>query len=202
MPNIWLISDTHFNHNQEFVYGARGFTSPIEMGKAIVDNWNDVVRPEDTVYHLGDFVFGTIDSPEFNTALGLIKQLQGKICWILGNHDSPKKMDAILNECYENMECLMWADMLKVGKFKFYLSHYPTLTANFDDKHFNQHVIALHGHTHQTKNFLQPDNPFLYHVGVDSHDCTPVHIDEILTDVRNRWNELGFMTPMLTTALR
>ena len=73
--------------------------------------------------------------------------------------------------------------------FHIYLSHYPTLTANFDEKHFSQHVINLHGHTHQQTNFLQPDNPFMYHVGMDSHNCTPVHIDEVLTDIRNRWNQ-------------
>ena len=84
----------------------------------------------------------------------------------------------------------MWADMLKVGKLKFYLSHYPTLTANFDDKHFSQHVINLHGHTHQQKNWLDPNNPFMYHVGMDSHNCTPVHIDEVITDIRQRWNEV------------
>jgi len=52
-------------------------------------------------------------------------------------------------------------------------------------------VINLHGHTHQQTNFLQPDNPFMYHVGMDSHNCTPVHIDEVMTDIRQRWNEVG-----------
>ena len=82
-------------------------------------------------------------------------------------------------------------------KYSIYMSHYPTLTANFDEKHFSQHVINLHGHTHQRTNWLQLDNPFMYHVGVDSHNNTPVHIDEILVDIKNRWNELGNNTNIL-----
>ena len=41
------------------------------------------------------------------------------------------------------------------------------------------------------------DNPFLYHVGLDSHECTPVHFDEVIADIRNRWNELGLNTNSL-----
>ena len=77
------------------------------------------------------------------------------------------------------------------------MSHYPTLTANFDDKKFSQHVIALHGHTHQRTNWLHLDNPFMYHIGLDSHNNMPVHIDEVLADIKNRWNELGNNTNIL-----
>jgi hypothetical protein len=31
----------------------------------------------------------------------------------------------------------------------------------------------------------------MYDVGMDAHNCTPVHIDEIITDIRQRWNEIG-----------
>ena len=29
----------------------------------------------------------------------------------------------------------------------------------------------------------------MYHVGIDSHNNTPVHIDEVLTDIRNSWQQ-------------
>lgn len=191
MSEIFFTSDTHFNHNQDFVYAARGFTSPIEMGEAILDRWNELIKPHDIVYHLGDFAFGSVDTPIFrHTTLGLIKQLNGHIIWIAGNHDSSSKIQAICEAC-PNIHYPIWATLLRYHKHQFYMSHYPTLTANFDDRHFNQHVIALHGHTHQTKNFLFPENPFCYHVGIDSHDCAPVHIEEVLTDIRNRWNGIA-----------
>ena len=107
-----------------------------------------------------------------------------------------KKIDKIIEECPAVWE-IGWAYQMKFGKYSIYMSHYPTLTANFDDKHFSHHILSLHGHTHQQKNWLYPDNPFLYHVGLDSHNCTPVHIDEVLADIRNRWNELGMNTSIL-----
>lgn len=178
---IWLTSDTHFSHNKEFLYGPRGFKNVKDMNIAIVENWNSVVKPDDEVWHLGDMALGDIDD-----ACKYINQLNGTIRWIRGNHCTSKKIGKIVEECPAVLE-IGWAYQIKFGKYSIYMSHYPTLTANFDDKYFNQHVINLHGHTHQQYNFMQPDNPFMYHVGMDSHNCTPVHIEEILSDIKAKY---------------
>ena len=189
---IFFTSDTHFCHNKPFLYEPRGFGSVEEMNEAIVERWNNIVKPEDEVYHLGDFALNDIDA-----AIPYINRLNGTIRWILGNHDTDKKRGKIIEECPHVWE-IGYAYLIKYDKkFSIYMSHYPTLTANYDDKKFTQHVIALHGHTHQQKNWLDPRNPFTYHVGVDSHNCTPVHIDEVLTDVRQRWNEIGQLPVMM-----
>lgn len=184
--NIFFTSDLHFCHNKEFLYTPRGFTNVNDMNEAIVERWNKVVKPEDEVYNLGDFALNDID-----TALSYINRLHGKIYWIAGNHDTKKKIDLITNNC----DCVWYigyADQIQFdNKYNIYMSHYPTLTANFDQKKFSQHVIAVHGHTHQHGNWIDPKNPFTYHVGLDSHNCTPVHINEIITDIRQRWNEIG-----------
>ena len=59
-PAIWIISDTHFNHNKEFLYSPRGFNSVEEMNHAIVTLWNECVNDDDIVYHLGDVCLGDI----------------------------------------------------------------------------------------------------------------------------------------------
>ena len=61
----------------------------------------------------------------------------------------------------------------------------------YDEKHFSQHVINFHGHTHQIGHWIDKCNPFTYHVGVDSHNCTPVHIDQAIGDIRQLWTFLG-----------
>lgn len=186
MSNIWFTSDLHFSHKAEFLWGPRGFKDQHEMNEALVENWNKFVKPEDEVYNLGDMALTDVED-----AAKYIKALNGKHWWIYGNHDTAKKIDYLMDEV-PNLYSVGYAWVIKHDKkYSFYLSHYPTLTANFDDKHFSRHVIALHGHTHQQTNFLQLDNPFLYHVGMDSHNCTPVHIDEVITDIRNRWNQCG-----------
>lgn len=191
MANIWFTSDLHLSHQAEFLWRPRGFANQKEMNEALVENWNSVVKPEDKVYNLGDIA---LTDPE--DALKYLKQLNGRHWWIYGNHDTKRKINLFIDEV-DNLFEIGYAWILKEGKHSFYLSHYPTLTANFDDKHFSQHVINLHGHTHQRTNWLQPDNPFMYHVGVDSHNNTPVHIDEVLADIKNRWNELGTNTNIL-----
>jgi len=184
--NIFFTSDLHFCHNKEFLYVPRGFTNVQDMNEALVENWNKVVKPNDEVYNLGDFALNDIEA-----AIPYINQLNGKIYWLLGNHDTDKKRVKILDEC-PNVWEIGYAYLIKhEKKFSIYMSHYPTLTANYDEKKFSQHVIAVHGHTHQAGNWIDKKNPFTYHVGVDSHNCTPVHIDEVIYDVRQLWNFLG-----------
>ena len=184
MSEIWFTSDLHMMHNKGFLFEPRGFSNTEDMCEVLVENWNKVVKPEDTVYDLGDMALTDVQA-----AAKYIKRLNGKHMWIRGNHDTDNKVDYLMDYCWDKLYFIGWADVLKDGKFRFYMSHYPTLTANYDDKKFSQHVISLHGHTHQRTNWLHADNPFMYHVGVDSHNNTPVNIDEVLTDIRNRYNQ-------------
>lgn len=192
MSDIWFTSDTHFCHNKEFLYGPRGFSNVDDMNEAIIERWNKIVKPNDIVYHLGDTMLNDNEK-----GVECFKRLNGQIFLIFGNHETFNRINTLFEICCHKMLGGWYAYTIKYGKQSLYLSHYPALTANFDDKHFNQHVINLHGHTHQQTNWLQLDNPFMYHVGVDSHNCTPVHIDEVLADIRNRWNELGNNTNLL-----
>ena len=123
--------------------------------------------------------------------LECFKRLNGQIFLIYGNHDSDARKNLLFTELSGKMLGGWYAWLIKYGKLSIYMSHYPTLTSNYDEKHFSQHVLSLHGHTHQRTNWLDPKNPFLYHVGLDSHNNTPVHIDEVITDIRQRWEEIG-----------
>lgn len=186
MNEIFFVSDTHFGHCPEFIWKPRGFSSVEEMDEAIIENWNKVVKQEDVVYHLGDTMLN-------DNAHGLecFKRLNGRIFLTYGNHDTDARKDLLFTELQGKMLGGWYAWLIKYNKLSIYMSHYPTLTSNYDEKHFSQHVLSLHGHTHQKTNWLDPKNPFLYHVGLDSHNNTPVHIDEIITDIRQRWEEIG-----------
>lgn len=187
MSNIFLCSDLHLCHNKPFLYEPRGFTSIEEMNEAIVERWNEVVKPDDTIYNLGDFAMNNVDA-----AISYIQRLNGNIMWIAGNHDSHTKINKILRACWkQDVSYCGYADVLKVHKFNFYLSHYPTLTSNMNDTGLTHRTISLFGHTHQKTNFLYPDNPFMYHVGVDSHNCYPVNIEEIISDIKNQYYEIS-----------
>lgn len=52
----YYIADTHFNHKNIIEYCTRPFKDIDEMNEAIINDWNNLVKNEDTVYHLGDVV--------------------------------------------------------------------------------------------------------------------------------------------------
>jgi calcineurin-like phosphoesterase family protein len=186
MSEIFFTSDTHFGHQPEFLWKPRGFSSVEEMDETIIENWNKTVPKDGIVYHLGDTMLNNNEH-----GLECFKRLNGQIFLIYGNHDTDARKDLLFTELRGKMLGGWYAWLIKYGKLSIYMSHYPTLTSNYDEKHFSQHVLSLHGHTHQRTNWLDPKNPFLYHVGLDSHNNTPVHIDEVITDIRQRWEEIG-----------
>ena len=165
---------TSVSHNREFVWGARGYADVNEMNEAQVRKWNEVVTDADEVWVLGDLMLG-----DFEQGLSYLKQLKGKIHVCLGNHDTSKREQAYRDLGWDVQLCARF----KYKKISFYLSHYPTITHNIDEKELWQVVVNLYGHTHQTTNFYH-DDPWMYHVGVDGHDGYPVSMDQVLADIR------------------
>lgn len=181
MSNIWLTSDLHFCHDRGFLYEPRGFSNVEDMNKAIVERWNSVVQPEDTVYVLGDIMLN-----DNERGLKLLKSLKGEIHIILGNHDTATR-EALYKDCGNVVEVAL-AARLKYKKYHFFMTHYPCHTGNLEKESLKQCTLNLYGHTHQQTNFFQ-DIPYMYHVGLDSHDCTPVHIDQIIEDMNAKAEE-------------
>ena len=68
------------------------------------------------------------------------------------------------------------------------MSHYPTMTANLEKETLKACLINLYGHTHQKSNFYN-DIPYMYHVGVDSHDCRPVLLDDAIEEMKAKARE-------------
>jgi calcineurin-like phosphoesterase family protein len=75
---VYLISDTHFNHDKIATYCDR----PTDFTELIIRNWRSTVRAEDTVIHLGDVMIG-------NRMVGAeqLRSLTGRKILVRGNHD-------------------------------------------------------------------------------------------------------------------
>ena len=144
------------------------------MNEAYVTRWNETVDPEDEIYALGDLILGDKSNIEY------LKRLNGKLHIVLGNHDtsSRQKMYAELPNVVE----ISWAIKLDYKKHHFIMSHFPMLTGNLEKESLKQMTLNLFGHTHQVSNFYN-DMPFMYHVGVDSHDGYPVLLDDIIEEM-------------------
>jgi calcineurin-like phosphoesterase family protein len=186
MSKIWLTSDWHFGHDKEFIWKVRGYNSIQEMNEGIIAKHNSLVEPDDIVYCLGDCVLGDINNVNY------IAELNGQIKIIRGNHDTDRRVETY--KILPNIEYIGWAEMIKYQGYHFYLSHYPTLTSNMDEgTPLKARVLNLYGHTHQNTNFYN-ENPLMYHVGMDSHNCYPISLDSIIEEIKEKTNEcLSFL---------
>lgn len=177
MGQVWFTSDWHFYHDREFLYKPRGFNSIYEMNDAIISRHNEVVQPEDDVYVLGDCILNDNDA-----GIRAIKQLKGQLHIVRGNHDTNTRMD-LYDKCWNIVE-ITEGQHFKWNGYHFYLNHYPTITSNLEkDSILKHHLINLYGHTHQKTNFYN-EIPFMYHVGMDSHNCYPINIEIIIEDIK------------------
>lgn len=182
MGKIYFTSDLHIGHNRGFMYEPRGFDNIYDHDQTLIKNWNAIITDEDEVYILGDIM---LNDNEYGCKI--FNQLCGIKHIILGNHDTDTRI-----ELYKNLrgvvEILDAKRNFKYGKYHFALSHEPWFTANLEKESLKRCLINLYGHTHQKTNFYN-DIPFMYHVGLDSHDMRPVEIEIIIADCEAKVKE-------------
>lgn len=141
----FIISDTHFYHENIIGFDGRPFESTHEMNQTLLDNWNIAVKPSDTVYVLGDMFYKATDDEVKN----ILNALNGKIVYIWGNHekDLKRQPELVRKKFKETHNYLELTVGSKKDKKKLVMSHYPIPTFN---GHFKQNTIHLYGHVHVT----------------------------------------------------
>lgn len=175
--DIWVVSDLHFGHDKDFIWGARGYSSVEEMNKEQLRKFNEKVKPDDDVYICGDSMLGGDVGKSWFT------QLNGKIHIILGNHDTNSRAEWY-RELPQVVE-VVYATMIKAAGRYWYLSHYPTMTANFGQ--LKGQPINLAGHTHDKDKWTNIATG-TYNIAVDAHDGYPVNIEDIAAEIKEYLN--------------
>ncbi len=178
---IYLTSDLHFGHDREFIWKVRGYDSVEHMNTRQVEKWNAIVDSDDDVYVLGDVMLGDPKNIEY------VRRLNGEIHIVLGNHDTLTR-EQMYRELPNVVEVAEIGIRLNYKKYHFVLTHYPMLTGNLEKESLKQMSLNLYGHTHQLTNFYN-DMPFMYHVGVDSHNGYPVLVDDIIEEMNKKVRE-------------
>ena len=179
---VYFTSDFHFGHDREFIWKVRGYENLEAMEQDYIKKYNSIVNQDDDVYILGDLMLG----PNSERTLELIRQLNGKLHLVRGNHDTDTRWKRY--EELPNVVSMTEGQFLKYGKYHFYLSHFPCMTGNLEKESLKQMTLNLYGHTHQKSNFYN-DIPYMYHVGVDSHDGYPVAADTIIKEMYEKMEE-------------
>ncbi len=170
----YYTSDNHFCHAKIIEYCKRPFANVGEMNAEMVRRWNEIVTPEDEVYHLGDFAFGPVE------AIGhFLAKLNGKVFIVLGNHDRKQQ----IMERYFGYGRVFKELMIRDCDMALYLSHKPNVrykeVMGFVGNTPTEHVSAdfhLHGHLHEKQKRLGDT----INVGVDQWDFRPVTLTQLL----------------------
>ena len=127
---IYFIADTHFNHANIIKYCNRPFKNTYEMNEYIIKKWNSVVKEADTVYHLGDVGFGSLQEVK-----SLVERLNGRKILLRGNHDFKIGVNT-------------WKEIgfLEVYKKKIILDN--LLLTHAPTKEVEENQINIFGHIH------------------------------------------------------
>lgn len=167
MKSIFVISDTHFGHErllsavQPDGSPLRPFSSVDEMDEALIENWNSVVTPSDTVYHLGDVCIP-------RSGIKCLLRCNGRKVLFRGNHDSKFKLKE-LAEYFDDVRGCFYRDGLV-------FSHFPVHPSNLHGPYKGN----VHGHLHC--HLIYRDNDIdrrYFNSCVERNNFTPVSYDTV-----------------------
>jgi calcineurin-like phosphoesterase family protein len=161
-PETWIISDTHFFHENIGKYCNR----PENWQDLIIENWNRLISPDENVLHLGDYCFGSKDAVQHMTNI-----LQGRLFLIRGNHDRRGKA------FFQGLGIRLIPDpfFVEYGDQCILFSHRPIIP-------LPEGCINLHGHIHN--NILPPEESQLgenhINMSVEVREYRPWRLQDIL----------------------
>lgn len=175
--NIFFTSDAHFSHANVIKYDKRPFSNIREMDEAIIDNWNDKVKPSDTVFYLGDFSFDR----DIERTKDIAKELNGTIHFILGNHDDDRVIRklGVFETVSDYVNLSVKDSSTQRGYQDIMMFHYPILS--WDKAHHG--AWHLHGHCHGSL-MKSPEYEWYYNkkvldIGLNMMDYEPISYKDL-----------------------
>lgn len=157
---VWLTGDTHFGHAGSISQSKRPFADVAEMDALLIEAWNAVVRPRDTVIHVGDFEWGHTPAG----AAEIFGALRGRKHLIVGNHDRARVTSLPWESVQERLT-------VHVAGRRIVADHYPLRAwpGSF------RGVLHVHGHTHGSL----PGTSQSTDVGVDVWGYAPARAEDV-----------------------
>ena len=172
----FITSDLHLNHFNIIKLANRPFKTLQEMHNTLLHNINEMVKPDDTLYHLGDLMLTSGKQAEGSIKAKDIRELiHCNFINILGNHDKRNRL---------TKNSLAYA-VLPFGKLKFLLSHVPPIDTGWEKEKWSmEHMLpyidcVLCGHVHNNwKSKIYKDTPFI-NMSVEIWNYRPVKMEKI-----------------------
>ncbi len=160
--NYWWTADYHFSHFNIIRYCERPFKTAEEMNKVIIRKHNERVKPEDTVFFLGDFIFKGGKEGGEERYREFERKLNGKFIFIKGNHDRNNSLKTIITKMY-----------IHYGAKDICMTHRPENADPDVPLNFCGHV-----HQHYKVKRLN-DKSLIVNLSVEAWNYYPVSFNEI-----------------------
>lgn len=198
MSNYWFTSDLHLGHANVLKYCGRTIFMTKEerklydfylyqpkeeqrkfkisqesldrMNEGLINKWNERIKPEDTIFHIGDFCFKNSSSKRGEgikvSAIEWEKRLNGKIIHIKGNHDKNNSTKTIIHRL-----------VISHANKQINLVHNPEhVDSNYE--------INFVGHIHQNWKIKRIRQGWKFtdaiNVGTDVWNYYPVNFNELM----------------------
>ena len=167
-------SDTHFGC--QYIFDRTGRASVLspdisEADQKIIDNFNERLSKNDTLYILGDLSSADVDPTPY------LEKIKGKKILVIGNHDAKWLRHRHVAKLFKRIEPYM--GVREFGKeLRIVLSHYPL--AEWDG-YYKGH-LHFYGHVHNSDSvgaLRMKDELRAANVGVDVHDFKPMTAAEL-----------------------
>lgn len=177
---IWFTSDQHFNHGNIIKYTNRPFDDVEQMDAEQIHRWNEKVKLNDTVYHLGDFALARREQ-----AYRYFGQLNGRIKVLaypwhhdkrwLPNHYGPVDIISASNWRIELLPPMVVLELRQYSDGKYpralVLCHYQI--KKWERKHYDSWHLFGHSHGKVKGEGLSFD------VGVDCWGFAPIPLHKV-----------------------
>jgi calcineurin-like phosphoesterase family protein len=191
MPAVFLVSDTHFGHAgvcrflRDDGSKLRPWDDPNEMDEEMVKSWNETVRTNDKVYHLGDVVIN-------RKALKTLARLNGDKVLIKGNHDIFR-----LDEYTQYFRDIRGYHVMN-GMILSHIPMHEESLARFGTNihghlHYNR-VKKMRGYDVKTMTALYSDeiDPRYHCVCVEHTEYRPILFEDVIKRIKEEGGTVGF----------
>lgn len=172
----WITSDLHFGHKNIMSFcpetRARFRNDVAYMTEAMIEEWNNRVETNDTVYILGDVAFMS-----GSDAGRVVNRLNGTKILVEGNHDKKTLKDATFHGAFEEVH--KYLDINYDGH-KIVMFHYPI--SEWDQMH--RGALHFHGHLHGGKSGLEQYRAL--DVGMDSTGEIVISMDRAVRMIKDK----------------
>ena len=171
----FFTGDPHFWHTNIIGFCNRPFDNILEMNEVIATNWNSRVKPGDKIYIDGDFALKT----SIYNIRNLLKRLNGKKYFILGDHDKQ------IWKCSDLLEEITPLKNIVIDKIPITICHWCMRV--WSKSHYNAWHLFAHSHGKLEAIGKSHD------IGVDNNGFFPRSFEELRIIMASKPDNINYI---------